>query len=319
MNNFNDLMTIFQNVFLEYITILKSVKKIQQSPQIQQTQYDFLSIHENDLKSFYIKMNIFLNKLKLIENNQILVQGFFDKNYDELTKIKFFLIKLQNKKSRSLHDIIFIKIFKMNNHVPLGITRIFEEFIKGITYFSNELEHIHKIPIYHRAASCGNSSKDFIKKYLRCYETNAPEIIEHKKNHIFKCYLERMIYDDMFIHSSMYYPTGNGIITTTSIQQNKGHSFQLNERARNFNSCFLGIKMNIKIIYEDNFPTILYIYYRNQNDEIIKTEKFEKILYFDIYKNGCYTKNIFYTRYDENGIYEDTKWFSGHPDDDEYL
>ena len=337
MNNFNNLTSSFQNVFSEYIAILKSIKKpneqsqpLQQSKisrqprQFHKSQYDFTLINDNHLKSIHSKLNIFLKNLKWIENNHILVQGFYDRNYDELTRIKFFLAKLKNNESRSLHDKIFIKIFKMNKHVPLGITRTFEEFIKGITYFSDEIEHIHHSPIYHRAASCGTSSADFVKKYLRCFKNNIPEIIEQKQNHIYKCYIERLIYDDMFKHSFMRLPTGNGVLSTTSTEQNEGHQFQLTERAHNFNTCFLGIKVDIKLIYEDNFPTILYIYFRDNNGSIIKTEIFERILYFNIYKIGRYTKNVFYKRYDANGEYEEIKRFSGNPydtdtdSDDEY-
>jgi len=49
--------------------------------------------------------------------------------------------------------------------MTLGITQIFENFIKGITYFSDNIEN-KKILIYHRAASCGNSSDDFQKKFI---------------------------------------------------------------------------------------------------------------------------------------------------------
>ncbi len=303
MNNFNNLLLSFQNVFSEYINILNIIKPEEYKHfQFKSSDdYNFSNISNNDLQTFYSKLNNFLNILKSIQNNHILIQGFYDKKYIELTKIKYFLIKLKNNKSRSLHDKIFVNIFKMNKHVPLGVTRIFEEFIKGITYFSNETEY-RKIPIYHRAASCGNSSSDFVRKYLKCYSTNTPNNIKKKQEHIYKCYIERLIFDNMFKHSFTH------IKDNISIEQNEGHKFQLTERGHNFNSCFLGIKIEIKIIYEDNFPTILKIYFYN-NDNLIKKEEFEKILYYDIYGNGCYMDNILYTRYDENGIYEEERDF----------
>lgn len=211
----------------------------------------------------------------------------------------------------------------MKKHTPLGVTRIFGKFIKGITYFSDEVEHNQKIPIYHRAASCGSSSNDFKKKYLRCYGENAPESIELKKKHIYKCYLERLIFDDMFIHSHMGLPSGNGVLTTTSTitEQNEGHKYQLSERAHNFNSCFLGVKMSINLVYEDNFPTILTVFFKDNNGELIKKEIFERILCFDVYRNGCYTKSVLYTREDNNGIYEEIRRFApekqGEEDDDD--
>ncbi len=314
MNNFNNLLSSFEGVFSEYINILNIIKP-HQYPQFQFTlsidDSDFAKISDSQLQSFYLKLNNFLSVLKSIQNNHILIQGFYDKKYIQLTKIKFFLTKLKNNKSRSLHDKIFVNIFKMNKNVPLGVTYAFEEFVKGITYFSNETEY-RKIPIYHRAASCGNSSSDFIKKYLKCYPTNTPENITKKQKHIYKCYIERLIFDDMFTHSFTHIQLeqlNSNTKQTTVIQQNEGHKFQLTERGHNFNSCFLGIKIKINIRYQYNFPTTLNIYFYDNNNNVIKREEYKKILYFDIYQNGRYMDEILYTRYDEDGIYIEKKDF----------
>lgn len=313
INDFHILILSFQDVFKEYIKILQSKMNSEQSKMdILQFKVNVSSIKNNELKTFYDKLVIFLEKLSFIKNNEILIQGFYDNKYNNLIKIKYFLIKLKNPKARSLHDKIFTKILKMEKHVPLGITRIFEEFLKGITYFSNETEYIKQIPIYHRAASCGDSSADFIKKYLQCYKTNIPNNIKQKKEHIYKCYLERLIYDRMFQHSFM-----NNLNVhskhTTAIEQNKGHKFQLTERARNFNSCFTGIKINIKIEYKNNFPIILYIYFYDKNNNIFKTEMFKKILLYDFYGNGYYDENVFVTINDGDEIITDVQEFLIEP------
>ena len=95
---------------------------------------DVKNINNNKFIKFYNLFEIFYKDLNKIKNNQILIQGFIDKNYCEIKQVKFFLVDIKTPKSRSIHDKIFINIFKMNSsHVPLGITLVFEEFIKGIT------------------------------------------------------------------------------------------------------------------------------------------------------------------------------------------
>lgn len=320
---FNKLLSSFRDVYYEYFQIFNSKKKPQQEQIInpKELRIDFSTIHNNDLILFYEKITIFFDILKTIQNNYILIQGLLDNKYNDLIQIKYFLIHLKSKKSRSFHDKIFNNILKMTTcaathlglsesseltkHVPLGVTRIFGDFVKGITFFSEQVEHKESIPIYHRAASCGDSTNDFRKKFLRCYGDNSYEIIKDKKEHIYRCYLERLIFDNMFIQAFKHHQ-GN-----VPIQQNKGHKFQLTERGRNFNSCFLGIKIDIKIEYKNNYPIILYVYFRDANNNIIKSEEFKRILHYDdIYERWYYDEDVFYTRNDENGTYTDIQEFS---------
>ena len=257
------------------------------------------NINENNLSDLYTKLNIFYEKLNKIKNNNILLQGFIDNNYGQIKEVKIFLINRKTDKARSLHDKIFTKILKFNSYIPLGISHVFEDFIKGITYFSDELENKKKIPIYNRAASCGNSSEDFRKKYLQCYNTNIPEEIEKKKEHIFKCYLERLIYDDMFRNLTFHFPKN---LTEQELKQNNGHIFQLSERAKNFNKFFDNIELNIDIKYDNNFPIILDINYF-KNNILIKKEIFMKTTYIDEYGNTRYYEDVFH-KIVEDGLEE---------------
>jgi hypothetical protein len=94
--------------------------------------------------------------------------------------------------------------------------------------------------------------------------------------------------------------------------QNKGHIFQLNERAKNFNSCFIGIEIKIEISYENQFPYRLLVYYIKKGkinqltkefkqEDIIKIESFTKITYIDEYGNTRYEEDVFYMS-EENNI-----------------
>jgi hypothetical protein len=285
-SNFDKITNIFFDIYSN-IKLIKLQHNVTTIPK---------NINENKLVDLYNNLDILYNKLYNIRNNHILLQGFIDYNYVKIKEVKYFLISIKTTKSRSIHDKIFTKILKLNSFIPLGITHVFKDFIEGITYFSDELENKLKIPIYHRAGSCGNSSEDFKKKYLECYNTNTPEEIEIKKKHIFKCYIERLIYDDMFRTLSLHFPT---TLNNQNLKQNTGHLFKLSERAKNFNKCFLGINITIEIQYDNNFPIILIINY-SKDDVIIKKEIFMKTTYIDNYGNTRYEDDVFHKILENN-------------------
>jgi len=285
-SNYNELSNIFFDIYSNIKLILLE----------QNVEINIKNIEENKFIDLYKNLEIFYNKLNKIKNNNILLQGFIDNNYIKIKEIKYFLLSIKTKKSRSMHDKIFTKILKLNNYIPLGITHVFEDFIKGIIYFNDEIENVKKIPIYHRSASCGNSSEDFKKKYFQCYNTNTPEEIEIKKKHIFKCYLERLIYDDMYRNLTLHFPT---TLNNQELKQNEGHLFQLNERAKNYNQCFLGIKIAIEIDYDNNFPIILKINYI-KDENLLKKEIFMKNTYIDDYGNTRYEDDIFHKIIENN-------------------
>ena len=253
-------------------------------------------IEEDKLNKFYIDINKLYKELKKIKNNNILINGFIDKYNDELRQIKNFLVERKDVRSRSIHDKIFTSILRMNKYVSLGITQVFEDFIKGITYFSNELENKKKIPIYHRAASCGNSSEDFKKKYLQCYKNNDDLTLKTKREHIYKCYIERLIYDKIYLNSVLHYPSG----LNSELKQNNGHIFQLKERAKNFNTCFLGLNIEIEIFYELGLPSYLIIKYI-KNGNIEKIEEYYKIVYIDSFGVKRYSDKTILKTIDKNG------------------
>jgi len=258
------------NIVYDIITNINYLL-LQESPLV-----EIKDIENTKLDKIYINLNNLYKKLESIKNNNILIQGFIDKYNYLLKEIQNFLLHRQDIRSRSIHDKIFRKILKFDKYIPLGITQVFEDFIKGITYFSDELENKKKIPIYHRAASCGNSSKDFRKKYLQCYKNNDELTLEIKKNHIFKCYLERLIYDKIYLHSTLHFPSK----LDNELKQNNGHIFQLKERAINFNECFLGLKIEIEILYELSLPSYLVVKYI-KGGNIEKIENYSKLIYID--------------------------------------
>ena len=285
----------------EVYNILSNVKIILLK---ENTTKQIKELEEYKLDKFYIDINKLYNDLKKIKNNEILINGFIDKYIDELRQIKHFLLERKDIKSRTIHDKIFISILKMNKYIPLGITQVFEDFIKGITYFSDELESKKKIPIYHRAASCGNSSEDFKRKYLKCYKDNNELTLKIKREHIYKCYLERLIYDKIYLNSILHFPSG----LNNELKQNNGHIFQLKERAKDFNECFLGLNIEIEIFYELGLPSCLIIKYI-KNGTIEKIEEYYKIVYIDTFGVKRYAEKTILKTIDTNGYAKNSGQF----------
>ena len=246
-----------------------------------------LEILSNTGKENIIKLTKeFLKELNKVEKENIILQGLIDRNYSDLNKLRNILLGLKTNEGRSVSDKIFIKILKFESHSPLGITIVFENYIKGITYFSEEKENKSQIPIYHRAASCGNKKKDFREMLKNNFIDE-----EEKKKHVKKCYLERLIYDDMYREMSMYFPSD---LKNNGVKQNKGHLFQLTQRKKNYYNYYLEEEIKIEILYENNFPILLTIYYM-KNEEIKRIERFLKTTYIDDYGNTQYSENVYYT------------------------
>lgn len=197
------------------------------------------------------------------------------------------LIGLKTSNGRSCADILFKNILHFDSHMLLGITITFENFVKGITYFSDEKENKNQIPIYHRASSCGNKRKNFRDMILN---NDIPE--EEKKKHIFKCYLEKLIYDNMYRHLILHFPKN---MNTQELTQNKGHLHQLNNRAQNYYNYYLGKNIKIEILYDNLFPSMLIIYY-TKNSKLLRIKRYLKTTYIDDYGNTQYSKNIYYTK-----------------------
>lgn len=293
-SNYNVLVKSLFDVYAEQRKILFSLPPNYTTTTIKAIPIDALEDFFDSLKKFY-------NELSKIQKNHILIQGFLDRQYGEISKLKHFILELtQSDQSRKMHDKIFMKIFHMDKHVPLGVTLVFEEFIKGITYFSFEDENKKKIPIYHRAASCGNSSADFRMRYLRCYNHNIPKDKEKKKKHIRKCFLERIIFDDMFKKLTLHFPSN---FEHQEHLQNEGHQFQLTERANNFNSCYLGIRMRITIEYDNLYPDTLIIEYLD-GDNVIEKETYVKTTYIDEYGNTRYYDYAYHYVYEDGELKE---------------
>jgi hypothetical protein len=150
----------------------------------------------------------------------------------------------------------------------------FLQFIQGITLFHDEPNDEPNIPAYHRSASCGpkRADDDYNLANINCKEFNDLNDLFRKKRNSWNCYLERKIYDEMYI-------------TILNIfEQNFGHRLQLRHiEMNNFESCFPLLYFNfisINVLWTELIPIGLEIKYKvrdtpNGNFKTI-IEKYQK-------------------------------------------
>lgn len=218
--------------------------------------YNYYSTHKvNDPNELRDQITLLDNKLKLFLKLNINDKIKFTNEYCcELSKIHLMLVGKIAKYYFPISDINIIRVIhdrlfafldiknpaKRFQYIP---TQIFTEFIKGITYFANEKKDV--VPIYHREISCGDKSLTLKDKYDLLI-TNDNSVKKRKKTYIKKCYLERLIYDKIYI-DTMY-------------QQDIGHLHELKETERLYDNYFPNETTNIKVLYNKANPIKLKIY-----------------------------------------------------------
>ena len=123
----------------------------------------------------------------------------FYKVYDTF-KGDYFKIYIKVTTDADVVQIIdgFFGMFLINNpkrFIQYLPTRIFNYFIRGITYFRNE-RLINENPLYHRPLSCGSRTLPIDKKFKI---TNLSEnTAEDRRLAMQQCYIERRIYDILY-------------------------------------------------------------------------------------------------------------------------
>jgi hypothetical protein len=190
-----------------------------------------------------------------------------EKELKKLTDIQIHLYLADNQRHINLingmlahskvPEFVSFKDRVLKNHLqvgPLDVPAIFAEFVKGITYFANE-EEIRTRPIYHRLYSCGERGDSMYTALHTCYDAQPPEKRRVAEQRIYKCYIERLIFDDVYKHNTMFFP----IRGSEQHSQNKQHQDRLEITHKDFKSCFPHIELKIHIEYRRHIPYILTI------------------------------------------------------------
>lgn len=193
-------------------------------------------------------------------------------NMDILRIIKFlmdYLIKEQNNneyKNKLIkhRDQLFGRYFKnvFVSNEKRRVTNIFNEFIKGITFFAGESSFEKGQPIYHRKQSCTPRGQ----KNIICNSSNSNKISDEKKNRIRNCYIERLIYDKVWT-------------SIVKASQDIQHVIWLAETKKAYNTCFPHVQIFVDVQFtENNIPFKLIITEEKEDDyNEESTEIYEKV------------------------------------------
>jgi hypothetical protein len=174
---------------------------------------------------------------------------------------------------RSIHrspiDKLYGKLNLRYSYFKQVPTKIFNEFIKGITYFRDEAPADN--PRYHRLRSCGPKNKTIISRFENPSD----------KYFVRKCYIERSIYNQIYKHFFE--------------KQDLGHLNELKNTERYYIKHFPNEHLQIRIVYDPitHYPYRLILtdplnkrketYTKHWNSEIVNCElNINGIKYFKI-------------------------------------
>jgi len=177
---------------------------------------------------------------------------------------------------QSLRTDIFQNILNMRigrNGAFLNTTFLFEDFMKGITYFADQAK---AYPIYHRALSCGPYANQIVyrNENIKCDLQNiAMTDLERRRLVSEKCYTERVVYDTLYKSETLNHPVAG----TEIMEQDEGHRMAIDQAKDDFSKCFPYESLIVTIEYDGSMPTILILERRKKN-KIIYTTRYERSL-----------------------------------------
>lgn len=108
-------------------------------------------------------------------------------------------------------------------------TRVYTEFVKGITYFDWEAQPLRH-PVYHRNASCGTTRRPSDVKFAKT--AFGPDAAPYVR----RCVLERLIYDRLYTHNIGF--------------QDVGHRYELWQMGKIFDEYFPDHHVSVDLTYE---------------------------------------------------------------------
>jgi hypothetical protein len=184
-----------------------------------------------------------------------LLRIFADRNHDIFSKVE--LILKEAPEMRTFYDrLAKFKLFPTKQGKN-PITHMFEKFIKGITYFSDQ-PLSKRTPAYHRLFSCGYGTYAFREHYLQCTSMDKKEDRDARKKRVTTCYIERLIYDRLWKHGNLHFPQ---LGTEESTPQDEGHQHFIEITQKDFQTCFPHTDIQVEIEYDtSDWPARLNIF-----------------------------------------------------------
>jgi hypothetical protein len=235
-----------------------------------------------DVQSFLDLLSTFADLIDPTKNHE----KFIKNNLNNIKELKNILIgddfkiyeKYYNTElSKRLKKVYNIIVNRLNYNNIIGnketyVTKIFTEFLAGITYFKKELQEL-RWPIYHRDASCGSKRRQTIYTFRK---TLFGPNMGHKLE---RCYIERMVYDQIYRYIV-------GI-------QDFGHRFELQTLERFYLEYFPNKYMKIEVKFIGEIPNKLIISYLDSvSNRIIEKYEYKRTIIDNNYDNTiiCYKK-----------------------------
>lgn len=196
-----------------------------------------------------------------------------DMYYDELLTAKQTML---SAKMRSWHDKVF-KHFEMEKRAPQRVTPLFENFVKGITYFEYQKNLVNSVPIYHRFYSCGDGTELYRNDHMICLKGIGRREQNRRKRLIETCYIERLIYDALYRHETLHFPA-TGI---QDARQDDGHLFRLDLTRADYETCFKKCRIEVEVEYTDQLPMRLRVKRTKEGketsmEEYMRSYKFDR-------------------------------------------
>jgi hypothetical protein len=232
------------------------------------------------IKAALKTLNMFHKELtKSSEEGRSILKDLY---YNDLLRLK---LLLKDPQLASFHDEIFINIIEIQKEFPRGLLVLFENLIKGITYFSYHVDISKFMPTYQKIYGCGVGDDPNCRSGHICSKDLPREEVIRRKDIIERCYIERKIYDEL------YKKAEDG--------QNSGHRHRLGLTREDFQSCFKDHDISVELKYEGSHP------YEVKIKRTIKG----KLLYEEVYTKAFEITSFGAKQYSE--IVECTKYMRG--------
>lgn len=163
----------------------------------------------------------------------------------EFEYLKVALGKLKSKSCTSFCDGVLRNLLHIDSVKTYNVSYIFEEFIKGITYFRYQQEP-NVTPIYHRLYSCG--SKNLPPNHMSCKGKQASA---EQRLRTETCYIEKLIHYRIF-NALKFYFSASGEPPT----QNEAYVRHMEYLKQMYESCFPSCGILVDVDFEEStIPT----------------------------------------------------------------
>ena len=193
---------------------------------------------------------------------------------------------------RSLYDRVFEKQLGLVGQVPRAITLLFEDFVKGITYFSWQHDPGNPRPVYHRLEACGPGTDVFRKAHQRCTAGVDRRDILRLRKLVERCYVERLIYDALWRTQT---PEG---------EQDSKHAHRLGLTRDDYRSCFPDRDVRAHVADgAEGVPCTLTLEFYHK-DRLVAEETYEKTVSIAAYGARTYDTTVLCTRHTPTKFYK---------------